>query len=154
MRLTLEHIISEKIKPCWRGREDHVRAVEEANWLSFWQQSVMSLKWTSTSQYNPSHSLISWIRKYNFFLTCDLLPALGIASPCIHLQWLYFSYPGRYSLFWHLPCQVCFDSSFLIVRSMCPSSSNIIHEHVDDIKIAQSVLYMWAITISSLIFQA
>lgn len=35
MRLTLEHLISEKTKPCWRGREDHLRAVEETNWLSF-----------------------------------------------------------------------------------------------------------------------
>lgn len=63
VRLTLEHLISEKTKPCWRGREDHIRAVEETNWLSFWQQSVISLKWAATSQCNPPHSLISWINK-------------------------------------------------------------------------------------------
>lgn len=63
VRLTLEHLISEKTKPYWRGREDHLRAVEETNWLSFWQQSVISLKWAAISQCNPPHSLISWINK-------------------------------------------------------------------------------------------
>lgn len=72
MRLTLEHIISEKMKPCWRGREDHLRAVEEANWLSFWQQSVMSLKWTAASLCNPSQS---------YFLDKKILFILNFSQP-------------------------------------------------------------------------
>lgn len=51
MRLTLEHLVSEKDEALLK-RENYLRAVEETNWLSCWQWSVISLKWAAYSQCN------------------------------------------------------------------------------------------------------